>query len=69
MPYWMNYANLEDLQQDKQNTKNTGGIMKYQLMIFQLILAVFFRWLCIGTKDLHHFGKNKIQIKIYKSSN
>jgi hypothetical protein len=41
MPYWMNYANLEGLQQGKQNTKNTGGIMRYQLMIFQLILVVF----------------------------
>jgi hypothetical protein len=40
----MNYANLEGLQQGKQNTKNTkntGGIMRYQLMIFQLILVVF----------------------------
>jgi hypothetical protein len=41
MPYWMNYANLEGLQQDKQNTKNTGGIMSYQLLIFHLILVVF----------------------------
>ena len=41
MPNWMNYASLEGLQQDKQNTKNTGGIMRYQLMIFQLILVVF----------------------------
>ena len=40
MPYWMNYANLEGLQ-DKQNTKNTGGIMSYQLRIFHLILVVF----------------------------
>jgi hypothetical protein len=40
MPYWINYANLEGLQ-DKQNTKNTGRIMRYQLRIFQLILVVF----------------------------
>ena len=39
-PYWMNYANLEGLQ-NKQNTKNTRGIMMYQLRIFQLILVVF----------------------------
>jgi hypothetical protein len=36
----MNYANLEDFQ-DKQNKKNTGGIMSYQLLIFQLILIAF----------------------------
>ena len=47
MPYWMNYANLEGLQQDKQNTKNTGGIMSYQLIIFHLILVVF----SIGMKE------------------
>ena len=46
MPYWMNYANLEGLQY-KQNTKNTRGIMRYQLRIFQLILVVF----SIGMKE------------------
>ena len=46
MPYWMNYANLKGLQY-KQNTKNTRGIMRYQLRIFQLILVVF----SIGMKE------------------
>ena len=40
MPYWVNYANLENLL-DKQNIKNIGGIMSYQLLIFHLILVVF----------------------------
>jgi len=30
-------------------------------MIFQLILAAFFSWLCIGTKELHDFGKKKFK--------
>jgi hypothetical protein len=51
MPYWMNYANLEGLQQDKQNTKNIGGIMRYQLMIFQLILVVFSTGCASGVKE------------------
>ena len=37
---YMESTNIEDLQ-DKQNSKNTCGIMKYQLRIFQLILVVF----------------------------
>ena len=49
MPYWMNYANLEGLQ-NKQNTKNTGGIMRYQLRIFQLILVVFWTGFASGMK-------------------
>ena len=50
MPYWMNYANLEGLQ-NKQNTKNTGGIMRYQLRIFQLILVVFWTGFASGMKE------------------
>ena len=50
MPYWINYANLEGLQ-DKQNTKNTGRIMRYQLMIFQLILVVFSTGCTSGMKE------------------
>ena len=54
----MSYANLEGFAgQTKYKIQNIGGIMRYQLMIFQLILAVFFSWLCIGTKELHDFGK------------
>jgi hypothetical protein len=50
MPYSMSYANLEDFQ-DKQKTKNTGGIMRYQLMIFQLILVVFSTGCTSGMKE------------------
>ena len=50
MPYWMNYANLEGLQ-NKQNTKNTRGIMRYQLRIFQLILLVFSNGSASGLKE------------------
>jgi len=36
----MESTNIEGLQ-DKQNSKNTGGIMRYQLRNFQLFLVVF----------------------------
>ena len=37
---YMESTNIEGLQ-DKQNSKNTGGIMRYQLRNFQLFLVVF----------------------------
>ena len=43
---YMQSTNIEGLQ-DKQNSKNTGGIMRYQLRIFQLILVVFSNG-CVG---------------------
>jgi hypothetical protein len=51
MPYWMNYSNLE-VQKEKQNTKNTRGIMRYELMIFQLILVVFSIGCASGWEEL-----------------
>ena len=37
---YMESTNIEGWQ-DKQNSKNTGGIMRYQLRNFQLFLVVF----------------------------
>ena len=66
MPYWMNYANLEGLQQDKQNTKNIRGIMSYQLLIFHLILVVFSTGCVRGLSSYCDSEKKKLNKKTIK---
>ena len=60
MSYWVNYANLENLL-DKQNIKNIGGIMSYQLLIFHLILVVFL--IGCGRGLSSYCGSEKKQLK------
>jgi hypothetical protein len=42
----MNYANLERLQQDKQNTKNTRGHYEVSANDFPINFSSIFNWLC-----------------------
>ena len=47
---YMQSTNIEGLQ-DKQNSKNTGGIMRYQLRNFQLFLLVFLTGCTSGMEE------------------
>ena len=65
MPYWVNYANLENLL-DKQNIKNIGGIMSYQLLIFHLILVVFLVGCGRGISSYCDYKKKQLKQKTIK---
>ena len=67
MPYWMNYANLEGLL-DKQNIKNSEGIMSYQLLIFHLILVVFSTGCVRGLSSYCDYEKKILKQKTIKQT-